>query len=65
MKDTTKYKKVSVPAPNRINLAKPVKGTTVLNSTSNSIFGEGQKTVQGKGAATRGIKYNKSSSGAR
>ena len=65
MKDSTKYKKVPLPAPNRINLAKPVKGTTVLNATSSSVFGEGQKTVQGKGAATRGTKYNVSSSGAR
>ena len=48
MKDTTKYKSVSFPAPKKINLANPVKGTTVLNSTSKSVFGLGQKTVQGK-----------------
>jgi hypothetical protein len=65
MKDTTKYKKVSFPAPDRIDLAKPVKGTTVLNSTSKSVFGLGQKTVQGKGAATKGTKFNASPSGAR
>jgi len=65
MKDTTKYKKVSFPAPRKINLAKPVKGITILNATSSSVFGDGQKTVQGKGAATKGTKYNKSPSGAR
>ena len=44
MKDTTKFKKVSVPAPDKIDLSKPVKG---------------------KGKATKGIKYNTSSSGVR
>tara|TARA_R100000781_G_C4080302_1_gene127475 strand:- start:2160 stop:2348 length:189 start_codon:yes stop_codon:yes gene_type:complete len=62
MKDTTKYKSVSFPAPNKINLAKPVKAVEVLNK---KVFGKGQKTVQGKGAATQGIKFNKSPSGAR
>tara|TARA_R110000824_G_scaffold233545_4_gene421862 strand:- start:136 stop:333 length:198 start_codon:yes stop_codon:yes gene_type:complete len=65
MKNTTKYKKVSFPAPRKIDLGKPVKGTTVLNSTSKSVFGQGQKTVQGKGAATKGTKFNSSPSGAR
>jgi hypothetical protein len=65
MKDTTKYKKVSFPAPRKIDLSKPVKGTTILNATSSSVFGDGQKTVQGKGAATQGTKFNKSPSGAR
>ena len=65
MKDTTKYKSVSFPAPKKINLAEPVKGTTILNSTSKSVFGLGQKTVQGKGAATKGTKFNTSPSGVR
>ena len=29
MKDTTKFKKVSVPAPDKIDLSKPVTGTVV------------------------------------
>tara|TARA_R100000963_G_C4619345_1_gene87322 strand:- start:489 stop:677 length:189 start_codon:yes stop_codon:yes gene_type:complete len=62
MKNTTKYKAVSFPAPDRINLAKPVKTVAVLNK---KVFGKGQKTVQGKGAATRGIKFNNSPSGKR
>jgi len=62
MKDTTKYKKVSFPAPDKINLAKPVKAVEVLNK---KVFGKGQKTVQGKGAATKGTKFNISPSGAR
>tara|TARA_R110000824_G_scaffold140160_2_gene305796 strand:- start:8687 stop:8875 length:189 start_codon:yes stop_codon:yes gene_type:complete len=62
MKDTTKYKSVSFPAPDKINLAKPVKAVTVLNK---KVFGKGQKTVQGKGAATQGTKFNISPSGAR
>jgi|TARA_R100001163_G_scaffold43791_1_gene33043 phage gp45-like len=65
MKDSTKYKKVSFPAPKRIDLSKPVKSVTVLNSSSKSVFGNGQKEVQGKGAATKGIKFNSSPSGAR
>ena len=62
MKNTTKYKSVSFPAPNRINLAKPVKTVDILNK---KVFGKGQKTVQGGGAATRGLKFNNSPSGAR
>ena len=57
MNDTTKYKKVSFPAPDRIDLSKPVKGTTVLTKTNSDIFG--------KGAATKGIKFNPSPSGVR
>ena len=62
MKDTTKYRAVSFPAPNRINLAKPVKAVDVLYK---KVFGKGQKTVQGKGAATQGTKFNNSPSGKR
>jgi CxxC motif-containing protein len=62
MKDTTKYKAVSFPAPKRIDLAKPVKTVDILNK---KVFGDGQKTVQGKGAATKGTKFNNSPSGAR
>jgi CxxC motif-containing protein len=62
MKDTTKYKSVSFPAPDRINLAKPVKTVDILNK---KVFGKGQKTVQGKGAATKGTKFNISPSGHR
>tara|TARA_R100001132_G_C3216463_1_gene57005 strand:+ start:24 stop:212 length:189 start_codon:yes stop_codon:yes gene_type:complete len=62
MKDTTKYKSVSFPAPDRINLAKPVKTIDILNK---KVFGKGQKTVQGKGKATQGIKFNRSPSGHR
>ena len=65
MNDTTKYKKVSFPAPDRIDLSKPVKGTTVLTKTNSDIFGQGQTTVKGKGAATKGIKFNTSPSGTR
>jgi hypothetical protein len=65
MKDTTKYKKVSFPAPKKINLAEVVKGATVLTKTNSDIFGQGQKTVQGKGAATKGTKFNSSPSGVR
>lgn len=65
MKDTTKFKKVSVPAPDKIDLSKPVKGTVVLTKTNSDIFGQGQSTVQGKGKATKGTKYNTSSSGVR
>jgi hypothetical protein len=62
MKDTTKYKTVSVPGPDRINLAKPVTSGTALYK---DVFGKGQSTVQGGGAATKGLKYNTSSSGKR
>jgi len=62
MKDTTKYKSVSFPAPDRINLADPVKTIDILDK---KVFGKGQVTVQGKGAATQGTKYNKSPSGVR
>ena len=65
MKDTTKFKKVSVPTPDKIDLSKPVKGTVVLTKTNSDIFGQGQSTVKGKGKATKGIKYNTSSSGVR
>tara|TARA_Y100000114_G_C11714262_1_gene305105 strand:+ start:556 stop:753 length:198 start_codon:yes stop_codon:yes gene_type:complete len=65
MKDTTKYKSVSFPAPKKIDLSKPVKGPVVLTKTNSDIFGQGQATVQGKGKATRGTKYNKSPSGVR
>jgi CxxC motif-containing protein len=62
MKDTTKYKSVSFPAPDRINLAKPVKTIDILYK---KVFGKGQKTVQGKGIATQGTKFNRSPSGHR
>jgi len=62
MKDTTKYKAVSFPAPNRINLANPVKSIDILYK---KVFGKGRATVQGKGAATKGTKFNKSPSGVR
>ena len=65
MKDTTKYKGVSFPAPNKIDLSKPVKGPVVLTKSNSDIFGQGQKTVQGKGAATKGTKFNSSPSGVR
>ena len=65
MKDTTKYKKVNVPAPDRIDLSKVVKGPVVLTKTNSDIFGQGQTTVKGKGAATKGIKFNTSPSGVR
>ena len=62
MKDTTKYRKVNFPAPDRINLAKPVKTIDILDK---KVFGKGQKTVQGKGAATQGTKFYRSPSGVR
>ena len=48
MKDTTKYKEVSFPAPKKIDLSKPVKGPVVLTKSNSDIFGLGQKTDQGK-----------------
>jgi len=62
MKDTTKYKAVNVPGPDRINLAEPVREKDVLYK---KVFGQGQSTVQGGGAATKGLKYNTSFSGKR
>ncbi len=58
MKDTTKYKTVNVAGPKRIDLSK-------MKRNKNMFAGGGQSEVQGKGAATRGTKYNNSSSGVR
>ena len=44
MKDTTKYKAVNVPGPDRINLANPV---TTKEALYKKVFGKGQSTVQG------------------
>tara|TARA_R110000796_G_scaffold104855_1_gene214777 strand:- start:4510 stop:4698 length:189 start_codon:yes stop_codon:yes gene_type:complete len=62
MKDTTKTKPVNVPAPDRIDLSKPVTAGTALYK---DVFGKGQSTVKGGGAATKGLKYNTGSSGKR
>tara|TARA_R110000824_G_scaffold81691_4_gene205219 strand:+ start:2025 stop:2213 length:189 start_codon:yes stop_codon:yes gene_type:complete len=62
MKDTTKYKAVNVPGPDRINLANPVTSKEALYK---KVFGKGQSKVQGGGAATKGLKYNTSFSGKR
>lgn len=56
-------KKVNVAKPKRIDLGKPpIKSKDILYK---KVFGMGQETVQGKGAATKGTKYNKCVSGKR
>ena len=63
MKNTTKTKTENVAKPNRIDLGNPpIKSTDILYK---KVFGMGQETVQGKGAATKGTKYNKCVSGKR
>jgi|TARA_R100000664_G_C2751576_1_gene138871 hypothetical protein len=57
-KETVKSKNVNVPGPKRIDLSK-------MKRNQNMFAGGGQSEVQGKGAATRGTKYNNSSSGVR
>mgnify|MGYP001435970436 CR=1 FL=1 len=64
MKDTTKYKEVTgVAAPSRLDLGVvPKRSREILYG---KVFGMGQETVQGKGKATQGTKYNKCVSGKR
>ena len=63
MKDSTKYKEVNVSSPDRLDLGKPpLRSREILYK---KVFGMGQEEVQGKGAATQGIKYNKDWSGKR
>jgi|TARA_R100001163_G_scaffold65368_1_gene62298 hypothetical protein len=63
MKDSTKYKKVEVSAPDRLDLGNPpLRSGEILYK---KVFGMGQSEVKGKGKATQGTKFNTDWSGKR